>query len=107
MEERDAFISKRIALHSACEFALETDGRLPDCTPEEMWEKPTVWAVRKIGGKRAHSIYDTAEKALSALAELGDNYDIEIRPGERTRCENFCQVSTWCNQYQQYVKEQS
>jgi len=44
---------------------------------------------------------------MSAVAELGDNYDIEVRPGERTRCANFCQVSTWCNQYQQYVKEQS
>ena len=106
MEERDAFISNRIALHSACDFALETDGQLPDCTPEEMWEKPTVWAVRKIGGKRAHSTYDTPEKALSAVTELGDAYDIEVRPGERTRCANFCQVSTWCNQYQTYKKEQ-
>jgi hypothetical protein len=103
MEERDAFISNRIALHSACDFALETDGDLPDCTPEEMWEKPTIWAVRKIGGKRAHSTYDTSEKALSAIAELGDAYDIEIRPGERTRCINFCPVSTWCNQYQTYT----
>jgi hypothetical protein len=71
-----------------------------------MWEKPTVWAVRKIGGKRAHSTYDTPEKALSAVTELGDEYDIEVRPGERTRCANFCQVSTWCNQYQTYKKEQ-
>jgi hypothetical protein len=106
MEERDAFISNRIALHSACEFAIETDGGLPDCTPEEMWEKPTIWAVRKVGGKRAHSTYDTPEKALSALAELGDAYDIEVREGERTRCINFCPVSTWCNQYQLYIKEQ-
>jgi len=105
-EERDAFIANRIALHSACEFAIETDGELPDCTPEEMWEKPTVWAVRKIGNKRAHSLYETEELATAALADLGSNYEIEVRKGERTRCENFCPVNTWCTQYKTYVKEQ-
>ena len=105
-EERDEFIANRIALHSACEFAIETDGELPDCTPEEMWEKPTVWAVRKNGNKRAHSLYETEELATAALADLGDNYEIEVRKGERTRCENFCPVNTWCTQYKTYVKEQ-
>ena len=105
-EERDAFISNRIALHSACEFALETDGELPDCTPEEMWEKPTVWAVKKIGNKRAHSLYETPELAIAAMTDLGDKYDVEVRKGERTRCINFCPVNTWCTQYQTYVKEQ-
>jgi hypothetical protein len=105
-EERDAFISNRIALHSACEFALETDGELPDCTPEEMWEKPTVWAVRKTGNKRAHSLYETEQLATEALRDLGDKYEMEIRKGERTRCTNFCPVNTWCQQYKTYVKEQ-
>jgi hypothetical protein len=105
-EERDAFISNRIALHSACEFALETDGELPDCTPEEMWEKPTVWAVRKIGNKRAHSLYETEQLAIEALSDLGDKYEMEVRKGERTRCTNFCPVNTWCTQYQTYLKEQ-
>jgi hypothetical protein len=105
-EERDSFISKRIAIHSACDFAMETDGDLPDCTPEEMWEKQTVWAVRKIGNKRAHSLYDSEELAVSALAELGDKYEMEVRKGERTRCANFCPVSTWCTQYKTYLEEQ-
>ena len=93
-------------MHSACEFAIETDGELPNCTPEEMWEKPTVWAVRKNGNKRAHSLYETEELATAALADLGSNYEIEVRKGERTRCENFCPVNTWCTQYKTYVKEQ-
>jgi hypothetical protein len=106
-EERNAYISSRVALHSACDFALETDGALPDCTPAEMWEKPNVWAVRKIGGKRAHSLYETEDLANAALTELGKAYEIEVRQGERTRCGNFCPVSTWCNQYQTYLKEQA
>ena len=105
-EERYEFISSRIAAHSACEFAIETDSDLPDCTPEEMWEKSTVWAVRKIGNKRAHSLYETEELAVSALAELGDKYEMEVRKGERTRCINFCPVNTWCTQYKTYLKEQ-
>jgi hypothetical protein len=105
-KERDAFISNRIALHSACEFAMETDGNLPNCTSQEMWEKPTIWAVKKIGNKRAHSLYETPELAISAMTELGDKYDIEVRQGGRTRCENFCPVNTWCTQYKTYLEEQ-
>lgn len=104
-EERDAFISNRVALHSACEFAIETDGELPDCTPEEMWEKQSVWAVRKIGNKRAHSLYDTEENAKVALADLGDKYELEVRKGERTRCTSFCPVNEWCTQYKTYLEE--
>lgn len=105
-EERDEFISNRIALHSACEFAIETDGDLPDCTPDEMWEKQTVWAIKKIGNKRAHSLFDNESLAVDALADLGDKYEMEVRKGERTRCTNFCPVNTWCNQYKTYLEEQ-
>jgi hypothetical protein len=107
MAEREAFIKARISAHSECDFALETDGDLPDCTPEEMWEKPAVWAVMKIGGKRAHSLYETAELANAAHTELGDKYEVIERKGERTRCASYCPVSTWCNQYQNYLKEQA
>ena len=107
MEEREEFIKARISVHSACEFALETDADLPECTPEEMWEKPPVWAIKKIGGKRAHSLYQTAEEANQAIFPLGSAYEIEVRKGERTRCASYCPVSQWCNQYQNYLKEQA
>jgi hypothetical protein len=102
-EERDAFISNRIALHSACEFAIETDGGLPDCTPEEMWEKPTTYAIKKIGNKRAFKVYATEKDALDAIEDMESNYEIEVRKGERTRCENFCPVSAYCQQYRDYL----
>jgi hypothetical protein len=102
-EEREQFILDRIAAHSACEFAMETEGDLPDCTPEEMWEKPAVWAIRKVGGVRAKSLHGTEEEAIGMLEELGKGYEMEHRPGERTRCENFCQVNTYCQQYRDYL----
>jgi hypothetical protein len=103
MAERDAYIAKRISLHSACEFAIETDGGLPDCTPAEMWEKPTVWAIKKKGNVRAKSLYESEVFATEALEQLGKDYEIEVRQGERTRCANFCPVSQYCQQYRDYL----
>lgn len=102
MAEREAYVSERISTHSSCEFELETDGNLPDCTPTEMWEKPAVWAVRKTGNVRAKSLHDSEESALLALEELGKGYEIEFRAGERTRCESYCLVNTYCQQYRDY-----
>ena len=103
MDERTAYISSRIAIHSFCDFAIETDGDLPDCTPSEMWEKPTTWAIKKKGGVRAFKVYETEAHALEALATMDKVYEIEVRQGERTRCENYCPVSQYCQQYRDYL----
>lgn len=104
-EEREAYISSRIAKHSACEFAMETDGELPLCTPDEMWEKPTMWAVRKKGNVRAKAVCMSQDVAEGMIEELGKDYEIEVRPGERTRCESFCPVKDFCQQYRDYKEE--
>jgi hypothetical protein len=101
-EERKEFVQSRITSHSACEFAMETGEDLPPCTPEEMWEKPTTWAIKKVGGVRAKSVHDTEESMLKALEIAGPAYEIEVRPGSRTRCESFCPVNTYCKQWRDY-----
>jgi hypothetical protein len=101
-EERKEFVQSRITSHSACEFAMETGEDLPPCTPEEMWEKPTTWAIKKVGGARAKSVHDTEESMLKALEIAGPAYEIEVRPGSRTRCESFCPVNTYCQQWRDY-----
>ena len=101
-EERDRFVRDRISLHSACEFALEADELLPPCTPEEMWEKPTVYAVKKKGAVRAKSLHDNEPEANVVAMQLGSEYEVETRLGERTRCANFCSVNTWCQQWRDY-----
>jgi hypothetical protein len=103
-EQQQAFIEKRIEIHSNALFDLETGDELPHCTSEEMWEKQTTYAVKKIGGVKARNVCDTADEAQAKVAEYGKEYEIEVRPGERTRCANFCSVSKWCNQYQDYLK---
>jgi hypothetical protein len=105
--EREEYVKGRIAKHAEAEYAIETGGSLADCTPKEMWEKKTTYAVKKIGGVRAKYVFEDLDTAQSSLEELGKDYEIEVRPGERTRCNSFCQVSKWCQQYQDYLKEQS
>jgi hypothetical protein len=53
-----------------------------------------------------HESQEEADKALAKAeesAKKGDKFVIEIRQGERTRCKNYCQVSPFCNQYQEYM----
>jgi hypothetical protein len=99
-QQREDFISERISKHSECEFHMETDEELPPCTPEEMWEKPTTWALKKKGGVRAIKVYETQEEAESALDPKV--HEIEVRLGSRTRCESFCPVNTYCQQWRDY-----
>ena len=106
MEEREAYVSKRIALHSACDFAMETEDDLPECTPSEMWEKPTVWALKKTGNVRAKALYESEELAQAALEQAGKGFEIEIRLGERTRCEKYCPVNIYCQQYRDYQNKE-
>lgn len=102
MEERERFVQERIALHSAFDFAMEAGEDLPDCTPEQMWERPTVYAVRKVGNVRAKSLHESEEEAKAAAEKLGKGYEVETRPGERVRCANFCPVSQYCQQWRDY-----
>jgi hypothetical protein len=104
MEQREAFIKERIHLHSEALFATDTNEALPECTPAECWEKPTVYAVKKDGGVRAKSVHTSLSDAETALEDAGKGYILEVREGERTRCARYCQVSQWCEQYKTYLE---
>lgn len=102
-EKRQQFILDRVNLHSHAYFE-STGGELPPCTPEDMWEKPTTWAVKKEGAARAKSVHTYKIEAEIAAPP---GYIIETREGERTRCKSYCQVAPFCNQYQAYLKEKT
>ena len=111
-EDREAYVSKRIDDHGAALFEMETDGEMPDCTPEEMWEKKTTYALKKNANVRATSVHTAlvdAEEALAkatSAAKKNESFSIEIRLGERTRCKGYCQVSQFCKQYQTYLTKE-
>jgi hypothetical protein len=106
METREKFVEERLNKHNEAVFAMGMGDDVEECTPEEMWEKPTVYAVRKIGGVRAKSLHGVKEKAEEELEKLNvkkADYEIDVREGGRTRCEGFCQVAPFCDQYKQYL----
>ena len=105
-EVREDFIRSRIGLHSNANLASEIGEDYAPCTPAECWEKPTSFAIKKTGNKRATNVCLTIEDAEAKKAELGKGYEIEVRPGERTRCNEFCQVRDVCKQFQDYLKEE-
>ena len=58
--------------------------------------------------KRGDITLEEAEQALAKseeTAKKSEKFAIEVRQGERTRCRSYCQVSPFCTQYQNYLKE--
>jgi hypothetical protein len=106
METREKFVEERLNKHNEAVFAMGMGDDVEECTPEEMWEKKTVYAIRKIGGVRAKSLHGDKAKAEEELEKLNAkkaDYEIDVREGGRTRCEGFCQVAPFCDQYKQYL----
>jgi hypothetical protein len=96
-----AFLDGRLAAHESAKQ------QLPDCTPEERWEKPTVYAVMKDGRKSAVKLHDHEEQARMHAEQLGKGHTVVTRPGMSTRCEAYCSVSRFCSFAQQTTQPNS
>lgn len=94
-EEQERYFEERAAIH-----ARSIGGEEIPCAPDERWQRPTKWAVKKSAkSKRASRTFSTEEEALAFVG--GGDYIIEHRPGTCTRCEqDFCQVAKWCKQWE-------
>ena len=96
LEKVEAYLRERVRLHRQAEGLL--DRELPMCTPDEMWEKPTTYALMKAGRKTAIRVFTEYEKAKQRLLGLDKHHYIVERPGSRARCQRFCEVKGWCKQ---------
>lgn len=104
-EEQLEFIRERIDKHTDAEVIWDALGELPKCTPEERWAKPDTYAVMKKGRKSALRLLPTEEQAKEYIGD--QNLSIEFRKGVSTRCEGYCEVSQFCNQYRESVSEKT
>lgn len=99
IEQATEYIYHRVKMHQR---AAETpSNELPECAPEERWERPTKYAVMKKGRKSALRVLDTHEDAEKYIKDksLDKNHSIDIREGESVRCESYCNVNSFCSQY--------
>jgi len=102
--EREAFVKNKLEQHNEAHFSV-VSGKMPECTAEQMWERPTNYAVMKEGGKRAKKVFLFKQEAEAFLAEQKGTHYVETREGGRIRCESFCQVAPFCDQWKNYRKE--
>lgn len=94
-EKQEQYIKDQLEYHRMSEPA--------ECSSEDKWEKPTTYAVMKKGRKSALRVLDSMEKAENwkadkqGLEPKGSNgLSIIKRPGECTRCLNYCPVRAVC-----------
>lgn len=87
------FMEQRVLLHRQAQVSL------PNCTDEERWRKPDVYAVQKKGAKRAFKLCETQQEADSLVETQGKDYEVQKRPGELTRCLGYCPVMRFCDQF--------
>lgn len=90
-EQASDYLEERVRLHQEA-----AKGNWPDCSPEERWAKPTLYALMKKGQKKAVKLFDTQHAAEMHVAK--DQY-VQERPGSSVRCESYCSVSNFCTQY--------
>jgi len=95
------FLEQRIRLHEQA----EESGVWPDCNDEDMWARPSEWALMRKGRKKAVKLFitkETAEKWLDGILGGDKSHFIVEREGQRIRCQGYCPVSAFCSQYQNY-----
>jgi hypothetical protein len=93
-ERCEEFIDERIRIHQA---ARET---LPECSAEERWATPDVWALMKEGRKTAVKLFELEDEAEAACKAAGDKHSLVLRPGKSIRCESYCPAAPFCEQRQ-------
>ncbi len=101
-EQSEAFVMERIAAHEEARA-----GNLPDCTDEERWLREDKFAVMKAKRVRAVRVFDSQEEAETFIAAQkdADKHTIDHRRGQPMRCEQFCDVADYCDQFATFKQE--
>ena len=107
-----SYILTRCLMHEDAKI-LPLD-RIPECTAEETWEKPTVFALMKQGRKSAVKLSSNEDDLLDhafrksfagrgvAGIILNKGYSIVKRIGTRTRCQDYCNASKFCPAFKKF-----
>tara|TARA_Y100000593_G_C4262284_1_gene312863 strand:- start:304 stop:1242 length:939 start_codon:yes stop_codon:yes gene_type:complete len=111
-EQQQKFIEDRVHLHQEAQSLA----KMPSCSEEDRWMKPTTFALMKKGRKSAlrvtnsiEELYDYArnKSLLDDASELKTGHEIVERPGENIRCADYCSVSDFCPQWAAIQKNEN
>jgi hypothetical protein len=91
LEQTEEYIAERVSMHQRSD-----SGEDIECNEEERWYSGTTYALMKDGGKRAKKVVPI----LADLGEIPEGHHVVERPGRNRRCEEYCEVSPFCAQYQ-------
>ena len=108
-DQTEAYIKQRLIAHGKAQTVL------PECSADERWERPSVFALYKTGNTRATSLHDTEQEAQDALnvasvaasvkaIKAPPKFEIRERPAEQKRCADYCAAFAFCEQGQGLVK---
>ena len=110
-EDAKAFMEERVRLHQDAMtgnmHGSITQEDLPYCDDEERWAKKDSWALKTTpNSKRAKKVFYGSNSEAINWAMNPDNkikrgFVVEHRPGANIRCENYCLVSKYCEQFQE------
>lgn len=111
-EKKVHFYAARLLAHKDTPWK-----KLPDCTPDERWQRGNSFAVmkRKVGtkknpiqdwGQNAVASFETKAEAVKHVAETEYEQEVKIvaRLSNPRKCEDFCPVVAWCGQRQAELK---
>lgn len=98
-EKQQSYIEERLQLMIDSEDV--SDDELPECSPDDMWEKAPKWACVKAGNQKASKVCDSEEEAMAWIGsqKKPEQFTIEYRAPARTRCESYCPASAFCSQF--------
>ena len=106
MEETEEYLTGRTQSYLKLRNLDEAD--LPECTPEDLWQKPSKWKYYKNPEKRTKSTKNFDDEA-SAIIRMQDDGNVGIvieDKGSVMRCK-YCNGFDKCTQKDIYLKDGS
>ena len=97
------YVRKRLELQAMAKFQPLED--LPECTDDERWVRDKGFAVMKDTNKTATKLYKTQAEADESIRVHWlkkwpkSKFRVDERRGSAQRCELYCDVAPWCQQF--------
>lgn len=96
--QTEAYITERLMAHGHAQHEL------PECTAEERWARPPVYALWKEGNMKATKLFQNKDEAGRAIIDAQMKsakmqYRIEAMPEQNVRCDDYCSAADYCEQY--------